>query len=107
MSARWNSRSTASIFHYTGLCYEKLGRIQEAKTYYEKALLVDPNDCAIQSSLERIGITIEDEKNRWKTPDPRNQSDVEQGESIPLPINQSARDIRLSDTEAEAAKERP
>lgn len=99
--------STASIFHYTGLCYEKLGRIQEAKTYYEKALLVDPNDCAIQSSLERIGITIEDEKNRWKTPDPRNQSDVEQGESIPLPINQSARDIRLSDTEAEAAKERP
>ncbi len=99
--------STAGMFHYTGLCYEKLGRIQEAKTYYEKALLVDPNDCAIQSSLERIGATIEEEKNRWKTPDPRNQSDVEQGESIPLPINQSARDIRLSDTEAEAAKERP
>ncbi len=97
--------NTASILHYTGLCHEKLGRSQEARAYYEKALLLDPNDCAIQSSLERVSVMIEDEKNRWKMPDPRNQSDVEQGESIPLPINQSARDIRLSDTEAEAAKE--
>ncbi|HSV97996.1 MAG TPA: tetratricopeptide repeat protein [Spirochaetota bacterium] len=97
--------NTASILHYTGLCHEKLGRIQEARSYYEKALLLDPNDCAIQSSLERAGVMIEDEKNRWKMPDRRNQSDVEQGESIPLPINQSARDIRLSDKEAEAAKE--
>jgi tetratricopeptide (TPR) repeat protein len=97
--------NTASILHYTGLCHEKLGRNQEARTFYEKALLLDPNDCAIQSSLERVSVMIEDEKNRWKTPDPRNQSDVEQGESIPLPINQSARDIRMSDTEAEAARE--
>ncbi|MDI9423622.1 MAG: tetratricopeptide repeat protein [Spirochaetota bacterium] len=99
--------STAGIFHYTGLCYEKLGRTQEAKTYYEKALLADPNDCAIQSSLKRIETAIEEEKSRWKTPDPRNQFEVEQGESIPLPINQSARDVRLDDKEAESAEERP
>ncbi len=97
--------NTASILHYTGLCHEKLGRLQEARIYYEKALQLDPNDCAIQSSLERVTVMMEDEKNRWKMPDPRNQSDVEQGESIPLPINQSARDIRMSDTEAEAARE--
>jgi len=42
---------------------------------------------------------MEDEKSKWKLPDQKNQSDVEQGENIPLPINKSARDIRLKDEE--------
>ncbi len=91
--------NTASIYNYMGLCYEKLGMINDAKNSYLKAVQMDPNDVTLQSSLERINRTIDEEKNRWKLPDQKNQSDVEQGENIPLPINKSARDIRLKDNE--------
>jgi tetratricopeptide (TPR) repeat protein len=93
------NENSASVFYYLGLCNEKLGRLAEARAYYEKALTLDPNDRAIQSSMETIQKMLEDEKNKWKSPDLKNQYDVEQGESIPLPINKSAQDIRLKDEE--------
>lgn len=95
----------ASTAHYLGLCYENLGRAAEAKVYYEKARQLDPNDCAIQTSLDRINSVLDVEKNRWKAPELKNQSDAEQGESFPLPINQSAREIRLNDEAADQQKQ--
>jgi len=89
----------AVVHYYLGLSYEKLGRLAEAKGYYEKALLIDPNDRAVQSGLENVNKALEEERNRWKQADQKNQDDVEQGENMPLPINKSARDIRLKDSE--------
>lgn len=91
--------SPESLFHYMGLCYEKLGRPEEAKPYYEKALLADPNDSAVQSSIERISQALQARRVFKKPQDRKNQMDVEQDETMPLPINQTAKDIRLKDSE--------
>ena len=92
---------SASLFLYIGLCHESLGNLQESKRYYEMALKQDPNDGTINSSLERINRKIENEKSQGYTPMIRkNQNEDELGESIPLPINKSAFEIRLSDDEA-------
>lgn len=93
------NEKSAIVYYHLGLCNEKLGRLAEAKGFYEKALLIDPNDRAIQSGLDSVNKALEEEKNRWKQLDQKNQDDEEQGENMPLPINQSARDIRLKDNE--------
>ncbi len=92
---------SASLYLYTGLCHESLGNLQESKKYYEMALKLDPNDGTITSSLERINKKIETEKTHGYIPAIRkNQNEDELGESIPIPINKSAFEIRLSDDEA-------
>ena len=96
--------SSASLYLYLGLCNEELSRLHEAKKHYQKALLSDPNDNNIISSVERIENKIEEEKNRWNRPERKNQIDDEQGEKIPLPIIKSAINKRLSDEEAESLK---
>lgn len=96
--------NSASIFHYMGLCYEKLNRLNEAKSFYERALIIDPNDGNIKSSLEKINQAFEAEKAKWKAPDLKNQPDAEQDENIPLPINKSAQDIRLKDSDENGPK---
>jgi tetratricopeptide (TPR) repeat protein len=95
---------SASLYLYLGLCNEELGRLLEAKKHYQKALLRDPNDNNIVSSIERIENKIEEEKNRWNRPERKNQSDDERGEKIPLPIIKSAINKRLSDEEAESLR---
>lgn len=98
LQAHQMNMATASLFFNIGLCYESLKNIDEAKRYYEKAKLIDPNDPSIQSSLERFTIKKEEPANQ--NGDPRtNQLDEEKGESFPLPINQSAYDVRLKDNE--------
>jgi len=89
----------ASLFHYLGLCYEKLDNLNEAEYYYAKAHLADPNDIVINESIERIKTRKEEERNRWKLTSPKNEFEAEQDEDFPLPINKSAYDIRLEDSE--------
>jgi tetratricopeptide (TPR) repeat protein len=91
--------SPESVYNYMGMCYEKLGRLDEAKTNYEKARLADPNDSTIQASLERINQLIQARRIQLKPQDRKNQFEAEQGETMPLPINQTAKDIRLKDNE--------
>jgi len=98
LQAHQMNMATASLFFNIGLCYESLKNIEEAKRYYEKAKLLDPNDPSIQSSLERFSGKTEEPVN--PNADTRtNQLDEEKGESFPLPINQSAYDVRLKENE--------
>ncbi|HPB83182.1 MAG TPA: tetratricopeptide repeat protein, partial [Spirochaetota bacterium] len=94
----------AQVYFYLGLSYEETGRILEAKNSYEKAALKDPNDSDIQLSLERINKKIEDERNRWRQKDPENQNEEETGERVPLPVNKSAYEWRITDEEAKKMK---
>jgi len=90
--------ASASLFFNIGLCYESLKNLEEAKRYYEKAKLIDPNDATIQSSLERVSEQKVQQSNQ--NADTRtNQIEEEKGESFPLPINQSAYDVRLKENE--------
>ncbi|MDY6934773.1 MAG: tetratricopeptide repeat protein [Spirochaetota bacterium] len=83
-----------SLFLYTGLCHEKLGDLDKAKLYYEKASTSDPNDIEIASNLKRVEGEINAKKERWKPRKLSNQTEVEEGENIPLPINESAIEVR-------------
>lgn len=98
------NNDSAQVFFYLGLSYEETGRIIEAKSSYEKAALKDPNDSDIQLSLERINKKIEDERNRWRQKDPENQNEEETGERVPLPVNKSAYEWRITDEEAKKMK---
>ena len=99
------NNDSAQVYFYLGLTYEETGRILEAKSSYEKAILKDPNDSDIQLSLERINKKIEDERNRWRQKDPENQNEEESGERIPLPVNKSAYEWRITDEEAKKMKD--
>jgi tetratricopeptide (TPR) repeat protein len=98
------NNDSAQVYFYLGLSYEETGRILEAKSSYEKAALKDPNDSDIQLSLERINQKIEDERNRWRQKDPENQNEEESGERVPLPVNKSAYEWRITDEEAKKMK---
>ncbi len=98
------NNDSASVFFYLGLAHEKTGNIFEAKSSYEKALMKDPADSDIRASLDRILIKIEEEQNKWKQQEPANQNEDERGERIPLPIQKSAYDWRISDEEAKRLK---
>jgi Tfp pilus assembly protein PilF len=97
-------QDSASLYLYMGFCYEEMGKYFEAKNYYQKAVLKDPNDSNGKLSIDRINLKIQDEVDKWKTKDPTNQNEAEQGENIPLPINKSAYDWRISDEEAKKMK---
>ena len=94
-----------SLFLYIGFCHEEMGKIYDAKNYYQKAFLMDPNDGNIKLSLERINSKIQEEMDKWKSRDPKNQNEDEQGEKIPLPINKSAYEYRITDDEATRLKD--
>ncbi len=97
---------TPTVYLYIGMCNEAMGKIYEAKEYYTKAAFLDPNDSNIQTSLERINEKIQKEIDKWKTNDPKNQNEDEQGENIPLPVNKSAYEYRITDQEAEKMKDK-
>jgi tetratricopeptide (TPR) repeat protein len=88
---------SSALFRYMGLCYEKLGNILIAEDYYAKALIEDPNDTDTKSRLQIIKKKKEEDKLKWQIPPQKSDVEAEQGESIPLPINKSAYDIRLKD----------
>jgi tetratricopeptide (TPR) repeat protein len=90
-------KNDASTYYYIALCYEELNKFQEAEDNYQQALLKDPTNQDITSSLVRIKQKIAKMKEQWQSPEQKNQTDVEHGEDFPLPINKSAIDIRLKD----------
>jgi len=83
-----------SLFLYLGLCYEELGKLKHAKEYYDIALTSDPDNINIMSSMERVIKKIEELKFKWKRWNRASQSDVEEGENMPLPITESAKKVR-------------
>jgi len=97
-------QETSSLYLYMGFCNEELGKLNDAKNYYQKAIMIDPNDSNIKLSIDRINIKIQEEIDKWKTKDPENQNEAEQGENIPLPINKSAYEWRITDQEAKKLK---
>ncbi len=97
-------QETSSLYLYMGFCNEELGKLNDAKIYYQKAIMIDPNDSNIKLSIDRINIKIQEEIDKWKTKDPENQNEAEQGENIPLPINKSAYEWRITDQEAKKLK---
>lgn len=97
---------TPTLYLYMGMCNEAMGKIYEAKEYYKKAAFLDPNDNNIKTSLERINEKIQKEIDKWKTNDPKNQNEDEQGENVPLPVNKSAYEYRITDQEAQKMKDK-
>ncbi len=97
---------TPTLYLYMGMCNESMGKIYEAKEYYKKAAFLDPNDNTIMTSLERINEKIQKEIDKWKTNDPKNQNEDEQGENVPLPVNKSAYEYRITDQEAQKMKDK-
>lgn len=93
-----------SVYFYLGLAYEKTGNVYEAKKNYERAMLRDPNDEDIKLSIERIAQKIQEEQEKWKQKEPENQNEDEKGENIPLPINKSAYEWRITDEQAKRMK---
>ena len=45
-----------SVYLYLGFCHEEMGKLYDARVYYEKAILMDPNDGNIKLSLDRINM---------------------------------------------------
>ena len=87
---------TPQVFFYLGLVYEELNRLLEAKQSYEKAVIVAPNDKTIQLKLENLNERIK-KLEHWGANSPRNEFDVEKGESIQLPVDKTSYDMRLND----------
>lgn len=87
------------LYRYMGLCYEKLENLYEAERYYAKALIADPNDTDTKARLDDVRMKIEKESNKWKTPEMKNEMDVEQDSEMPLPVSKGAYDIRLKDND--------
>ena len=76
---------------------EELKILSKAKAYYNEALILDPNDKNIISSIKRI----EEKKNKRNIIiDPRDKnsnSEVEVGEDMPLEISERAINMRIEE----------
>ncbi|MFW6366634.1 MAG: tetratricopeptide repeat protein [Spirochaetota bacterium] len=92
---------TPMLILYMGMSYEQIGKYNDARKNYERALRMDPNNNDIIVSLSRVRKKIDDSRIEYESMVRRNQTEVEEGEVIPLPINQNAFDKRLSDKELE------
>ena len=93
-----NNQETKTIF-FTGFCYENIGDLLKAETYYKQAYLLDPQDTDIKTAVDRIAKKIEAERNKWKEEVRDNQLESEKDVNFPLPINESALKQRLSEKE--------
>lgn len=82
-------------YFYVGLCYEELGRLRNAKEYYTQAQVLDPNNKDIEAQLSRVNKKIDEQYEGWESPERTNQSEEEEGEVIPLPINKNAIEKRI------------
>lgn len=93
-------KNSASVHFYIGMCYEQYddyGNFLTAKKYYKNALALDPNNEDITSAYDRINEKIDNIKNNWNSSSRSNQAETEEGEKIPIPINQRAINSRLDD----------
>ncbi len=94
--------NSASLFYYIGLCHEELGNLASAINYYNQAITLDPNDKNISSSIERIKEKTNIKRNGYNKNEQSSDSEAEQGEDMPLPISESAINVRI-----EADKSQP
>ena len=88
---------TSLLFYYLGLCHEAVDNLSAAGSYFNQAIVLDPNDKNIISGIERIK-----EKNKLKYGAPsqdeqQSNSEVEKGEDMPLPITESAINVRIEE----------
>jgi Tfp pilus assembly protein PilF len=88
---------TPMLMLYTGLAYEQIGKYKNAKEFYDAALKMDPNNQYIRISINRVEQKMSNSQEVYQQTPRENESYVEEGEYIPLPINQNAFDKRLSD----------
>lgn len=91
--------NTPMAHFYIGMCYEQFdnyGNFLSAQKYYKNALALDPNNEDIVSAYKRIEKKIEEIKNAWKATH-SNQAEEEEGEEMPIPVNQRAINSRLDD----------
>ncbi len=91
-----------SVYLFTAFCYEELGKFDDAKVYYLKALDIDKNNKEIKMLIERLekkavsGVNI---SNIQSSSQQKNQTEVEEDEFIPLPINKTAYERRIPDAD--------
>ena len=88
---------TASTYYYIALCNEELGNYQEALNNYQLAHLKDANNPDIKSGIERMNLKLGLQQKKWEQPERINQTETERGETMPLPINKEAVQVRLKD----------
>lgn len=50
----------ANLAYNLGNCYTRLGEFGEARLYYERALLLDPNNADAEHNLQWIGVRLSD-----------------------------------------------
>jgi tetratricopeptide (TPR) repeat protein len=83
-----------------GLCFERLGKTNEAVDYYKKALIEDPNNLIVKEKLDDINRKNQ-RKSIYEQFEQKNQLEEEKGERIPLPVNKSEYDISLDEENLE------
>lgn len=97
---------TASLFYYLGLCHEELNNIAGAINYYNQAIILDPNDKNIISSIERIKEKTNSRQIDQKSEDQINNKEVEQGEDMPLPVSDAAINYRIEEDKSVSNKQK-
>lgn len=97
---------TASIFYYTGLCYEELNNLSTALNYYNQAIAIDPNDKNIISGIERIKEKIKLKQGEFIQNEKNSYSEVEKGEDMPLPVTETAINVRLEEDKTKKEEEK-
>jgi tetratricopeptide (TPR) repeat protein len=95
---------TASLFYYTGLCYEELDNLINAANCYNQAIALDPNDKNIISGIERIKEKTRIKRDESSLIEKKSDVEVEKGEDMPLPVEESARNIRIEEDKPESDK---
>jgi tetratricopeptide (TPR) repeat protein len=88
---------TAPLYKYLGLSHEKIGNTNEAEIYFEKSLILDPNDTDTIERLNEIKKARAAEQRGWIQPDQKSDLEVEKGVKIDIPVNRSAYDLRLGE----------
>lgn len=53
------SGSSADLYYNLANCYHRLGALVQARLYYERALILDPNDSSIRNNLEMLTLQLE------------------------------------------------
>ncbi|MEY2950352.1 MAG: tetratricopeptide repeat protein [Saprospiraceae bacterium] len=53
------SGPSADLYYNLANCYHRLGALVQARLYYERALILDPNDSSIMNNLEMLTLQLE------------------------------------------------
>ncbi len=95
---------TASLFYYAGLCFEELDNLSNAAGYFNQAFALDPNDKNIISGIERIKEKNKARREEYAEIEKKSDPEAEKGEDMPLPITESAINVRIEENKNEPDK---